>query len=88
MNVKLNYNQIIIDASNRLHAIINACMNSKDYPTIAELICSSMYSSEKDIPVEDGEEETDIPVEDGEEEGTDVPWFLTMLEENHVPAEY
>ena len=50
MNVKLNYNQIIIDASNRFHAIVNACMNSKDYTTIAGLTCSSMYSSEKDIP--------------------------------------
>ena len=47
---KLNYNQIIIDASNRFNAIINACMNSKDYPTIAGLTCSSMYSCEKDIP--------------------------------------
>ena len=52
MNVKLDYNQIIVDASNRLHAIVNACMNSKDYPTIAGLTCSSMYSCEKDIPVE------------------------------------
>ena len=50
MNVKLDYNQIIIDASNRFHAIVNACMNSKDYPTIAGLTCSSMYGSEKDIP--------------------------------------
>lgn len=50
MDAKLNYNQIIIDASNRFHAIVNACMNSKDYPTIAGLTCSSMYSSEKDIP--------------------------------------
>ena len=50
MNVKLNYNQIIIDASNRFHAIVNACMNSKDYPTIAGLTCSSMYSSEKYMP--------------------------------------
>ena len=74
MAAKLNYNQIIIDASNRFHAIVNACMNSKDYPTIAGLTCSSMYSSEKDIPTV--------------EEETDVPWFLTMLEENHVPAEY
>jgi hypothetical protein len=49
---KLNYNQIIIDASNRFHAIVNACMNSKDYPTIAGLTCSSMYSSEEDIPAE------------------------------------
>ena len=50
MDAKLNYNQIIIDASKRFHAIVNACMNSKDYPTIAGLTCSSMYSSEKDIP--------------------------------------
>lgn len=78
LDAKLNYNQIIIDASNRFHAIVNACMNSKDYLTIARLTCSSMYSSKKDIPVEDGEEE----------EKTDVPWFLTMLKENHVPAEY
>ena len=40
MDAKLNYNQIIIDASNRFHAIVNACMNSKDYPTIAGLTCS------------------------------------------------
>lgn len=52
MNVKLNYNQIIIDASNRFHAIVNACMNSKDYYTIAELTCSSMYSRENNIPKE------------------------------------
>ena len=50
MNVKLDYNQIIIDASNRFHAIVNACMNSMDYLTIAGLTCSSMYSSEKYIP--------------------------------------
>lgn len=74
LDAKLNYNQIIIDASNRFHAIVNACMNSKDYTTIAGLTCSSMYSSEKDIPTV--------------EEETDVPWFLTMLEENHIPAEY
>lgn len=52
MNVKLNYNQIIIDASNRFHAIVNACVNSKDYHTIAELTCSSMYSRENNIPKE------------------------------------
>lgn len=62
MDAKLNYNQIIIDASNRFHAIINACMNSKDYPTIAGLTCSSMYSSEKDIPTV--EEEKEHPVLD------------------------
>lgn len=48
---KLNYNQIIIDASNRLHAIINACIN-KDNDSIVCNTCSSMYSSEKDIPAE------------------------------------
>ena len=46
---KLNYNQIIIDASNRLHAILNACIN-KDNDSIVCNTCSSMYSSEKDIP--------------------------------------
>lgn len=59
---KLNYNQIIIDASNRFHAIVNACMNSKDYTTIAGLTCSSMYSCEKDIPVV--KEEKEHPVLD------------------------
>ena len=59
---KLNYNQIIIDASNRFHAIVNACMNSKDYTTIAGLTCSSMYSCEKDIPAV--EEETEQPILD------------------------
>ena len=49
MNVKLDYNQIIIDASNRFHAIINACIN-KDNDSIVCNTCSSMYSSEKDIP--------------------------------------
>ena len=63
MAAKLNYNQIIIDASNRFHAIVNACMNSKDYPTIAGLTCSSMYSSEKDIPAVE-EEEKEYPVLD------------------------
>lgn len=62
MNVKLDYNQIIIDASNRFHAIVNACMNSKDYPTIAGLTCSSMYSSEKYMPKV--EEEKEQPVLD------------------------
>lgn len=50
LTLKLDYNQIIIDASNRFNAIVNTCMNSKDYPTIAGLVCSSMYSCEKDIP--------------------------------------
>ena len=49
MDVKLNYNQIMVDASNRLHAIINACIN-KDNDSIVCNTCSSMYSSEKDIP--------------------------------------
>ena len=49
MNVKLDYNQIMIDASNRLHAIINACIN-KDNDLIICDTCSSMYSCEKDIP--------------------------------------
>lgn len=62
MDAKLDYNQIIIDASNRFHAIVNACMNSKDYPTIAGLTCSSMYSSEKYIPTV--EEEKERPVLD------------------------
>ena len=57
MAAKLNYNQIIIDASNRFHAILNACMNSKDYPTIAGLTCSSMYSCEKDMPAVKEEKE-------------------------------
>ena len=46
---KLNYNQIMVDASNRFHAIINACIN-KDNDLIVCNTCSSMYSSEKDIP--------------------------------------
>ncbi len=54
MDAKLDYNQIIVDASNRLHAIINACIN-KDNDSIVCNTCSSVYSSEKDIPVE-GEE--------------------------------
>ena len=51
MAAKLNYNQIIIDASNRFHAIVNACMN-KDNDSIVCNTCSSMYSCEKDIPEE------------------------------------
>ena len=51
MNVKLDYNQIMVDASNRLHAIINACIN-KDNDSIVCNTCSSMYSSEKYIPKE------------------------------------
>ena len=73
MNVKLDYNQIMVDASNRLHAIINACIN-KDNDSIICNTCSSMYSSEKDIPAL--------------KEESDVPRFLTILEENHIPAEY
>ena len=49
MDAKLNYNQIMVDASNRLHAIINACINKDDDSIICNT-CSSMYSSEKDIP--------------------------------------
>ena len=52
MAAKLNYNQIIIDASNRFHAIVNACMNSKDYNTIVGLTCASLYGGEDDMPVE------------------------------------
>ena len=59
MNVKLNYNQIIIDASNRLHAIINACIN-KDNDSIICNTCSSMYSSEKDIPTVKEEKEQPV----------------------------
>ena len=60
MAAKLNCNQIIIDASNRFNAIVNACMNSKDYPTIAGLTCSSMYSCEKDIPAVKEEKEEPV----------------------------
>ena len=67
MAAKLNYNQIIIDASNRLHAIINACIN-KDNDSIVCNTCSSMYSSEKDMPTveeeEEEEEEEEQPVLD------------------------
>ena len=62
MAAKLDYNQIIIDASNRLHAIINACIN-KDNDSIVCNTCSSMYSSEKDIP-KVVEEEKEHPVLD------------------------
>ena len=58
---KLDYNQIIVDASNRLHAIINACIN-KDNDSIVCNTCSSMYNSEKDIPTV--EEEKEHPVLD------------------------
>ena len=58
---KLDYNQIMVDASNRLHAIINACIN-KDNDSIICNTCSSMYSCEKDIPKV--EEETEHPVLD------------------------
>lgn len=46
MVAKLNYKQIIIDASNRFNAIVNACMNSKDYNTIIGLTCASLYSED------------------------------------------
>ena len=49
LTLKLDYNQTMVDASNRLHAIINACINKDDDSIICN-ICSSMYSSEKDIP--------------------------------------
>lgn len=55
MAAKLDYNQIMVDASNRLHAIINACIN-KDNDSIVCNTCSSMYSSEKDIPTVEEEE--------------------------------
>ena len=58
---KLDYNQIMVDASNRLHAIINACIN-KDNDSIICNTCSSMYSSEKDIPAV--KEEKEHPVLD------------------------
>ena len=66
MAAKLNYNQIIIDASNRLHAIINACIN-KDNDSIICNTCSSMYSCEKYIPTlkeEEEEEEIELPILD------------------------
>lgn len=56
MNVKLDYNQIMVEASNRLHAIINACIN-KDNASIVCNTCSSMYSSEKYIPTVEEEKE-------------------------------
>ena len=62
MAAKLDYNQIMVDASNRLHAIINACIN-KDNDSIICNTCSSMYSCEKDIPVVK-EEEKEQPVLD------------------------
>lgn len=58
---KLDYNQIMVDASNRLHAIINACINKDDDSIICNTY-SSMYSCEKDIPVV--EEEKEQPVLD------------------------
>lgn len=61
LDAKLDYNQIMVDASNRLHAIINACIN-KDDDSIASNVCSSMYSSEKDIPAV--KEEKEHPVLD------------------------
>lgn len=61
MAAKLDYNQIMVDASNRLHAIINACIN-KDNDSIICDTCSSMYSCEKDIPAV--EEETEQPILD------------------------
>ena len=62
MAAKLDYNQIMVDASNRLHAIINACIN-KDDDSIVCNTCSSMYSSEKYIPTVE-EEEKEQPVLD------------------------
>ena len=56
---KLDYNQIMVDASNRLHAIINACIN-KDNDSIICNTCSSMYSSEEYVPTV--EEEKEQPV--------------------------
>ena len=61
MDAKLDYNQIMVDASNRLHAIINACIN-KDNDSIICNTCSSMYSCEKDIPAV--KEEKEHPVLD------------------------
>lgn len=57
---KLDYNQIMVDASNRLHAIINACINEDNELIICDT-CSSMYSSEKDMPAV---EEKEHPVLD------------------------
>lgn len=59
MAAKLNYNQIIIAASNRFHAIVNACMNKDDDSIICNT-CSSMYSSEKDMPKVEEEEEQPV----------------------------
>ena len=56
MAAKLNYNQIMVDASNRLHAIINACINEDDDSIVCNT-CSSMYSCEKDIPKVEEEKE-------------------------------
>ena len=62
MAAKLDYNQIMVDASNRLHAIINACI-SKDDDSIICNTCSSMYSCEKYMPTV-VEEEKEHPVLD------------------------
>ena len=59
MAAKLDYNQIMVDASNRLHAIINACIN-KDDDSIVSNVCSSMYSCEKYIPVVKEEKEQPV----------------------------
>ena len=61
METKLDYSQIMVDAYNRLHAIINACINKDDDSIICNT-CSSMYSSEKDIPAL--KEEKEHPVLD------------------------
>ena len=65
MAAKLDYNQIMVDASNRLHAIINACIN-KDNDSIICNTCSSMYSCEKYIPTveEEKEQEQEQPILD------------------------
>ena len=50
MGAELDYKQIIIDVSNRFNAIVNACMNSKDFNTIVGLTCASLYSGEDTMP--------------------------------------
>lgn len=60
MDAKLNYKQIIIDASNRFNAIVNACMNSKDYNTIVGLTCASLYGGEDTMPQEKEKEKENI----------------------------
>lgn len=49
---KLNYKQIMKDATERYHQIIDECINAQDYDKLVSLTCESLYGGEDTMPVD------------------------------------